>query len=141
MLLYPYLNLEITMKHIFAPLAILLCSTSISYADMSLSFKWGNIPKCTNGNPNKVSNPEFIVKGVPKGTTKIIFKLKDNDAPNYNHGGGTVKVGTSGKIVSGAFKYKSPCPPSGVHTYVWTATAKAGNKTVARAKASRKYPE
>lgn len=110
-------------------------------AEMTLSFKWGDIPRCTTGNPNRVGNPEFVIKGVPEGTKKIVFKLKDLNVPSYNHGGGTVKTGQSGKIPSGVFKYKSPCPPSGVHTYEWTATAKSGSKTLAKAKARRKYPE
>lgn len=44
-------------------------------------------------------------------------------------------------IAPGAFKYASPCPPGGKHTYEWTAVArdKAG-KTLATAKARRKYP-
>jgi len=109
-------------------------------ADFKLSFKWGNIPLCTSGRPNKVANPEFVLKGLPKGTTTVDFRLKDLDVPTYNHGGGKVKVTASGKVPSGAFKYKSPCPPNGSHTYEWTATARKGGKVLARAKARRKYP-
>ncbi|MEM6311463.1 MAG: YbhB/YbcL family Raf kinase inhibitor-like protein [Pseudomonadota bacterium] len=124
-------------------LFFLVLSAGVAHADMQMSFKWGNLALCTSGNPNRVSSPEFILKGVPAGTTKIIFKMKDLDVPGYNHGGGTVKVkmGASGTIGSGAFKYKSPCPPNGSHTYQWTATAKAGSKTVATASARRRYPE
>lgn len=120
--------------------ALALCA-SAAHADMSLSFDWGDIPLCTSGNPNRVDNPEFVISGVPEGTTKIEFRLKDLDVPSYNHGGGTVKVSSSGTVPSGAFRYKSPCPPGGTHTYEWTATAKAGSKTLARARARRKYPE
>jgi len=129
------------MKPLVLGLATFLLTASTAAAEMTLSFKWGNIPLCTSGRPNTVANPEFILKGVPAGTTKVVFKLKDLDVPGYNHGGGTVKMKTSGKLPSGVFKYKSPCPPSGRHTYEWTATAKTGSKTLATAKARRKYPE
>ena len=86
-------------------------------------------------------SPEFLLKGVPDGVTSIEFKLKDLGVPSYNHGGGMLKVGGSGKIPAGAFKYKSPCPPSGQHTYEWTVTARKGKQVVARAAARRKYPE
>ncbi|WP_161594587.1 YbhB/YbcL family Raf kinase inhibitor-like protein [Marimonas lutisalis] len=111
-------------------------------AEMSLSFSWGDIPLCTTGRPNIVGNPAFALTGVPEGTDRIVFKLKDLDVPGYDHGGGTVKVKMSGSgtIPSGVFKYKSPCPPSGRHTYEWTATAKQGGKTLATAKARRQYP-
>ncbi|MEZ5714660.1 MAG: YbhB/YbcL family Raf kinase inhibitor-like protein [Paracoccaceae bacterium] len=126
-----------------ATLAASLLAASPVAADMTLGFSWGAIPRCTSGRPNTVPNPEFVLRGVPKGTDKITFKLKDLDVPSYNHGGGTVKVqmAGNGKIPSGVFKYKSPCPPSGVHTYEWTVTAKHGNTTLATAKARRKYPE
>ncbi len=129
------------MKKVLGAAACVMLSAGMASAEMTLSFKWGGIPSCTTGNPNRVSNPEFVLKGVPKGTTKVVFKMRDRDVPSYNHGGGTVKMSGSGKVPSGAFKYKSPCPPSGSHTYEWTATAKAGSKTLATAKARRKYPE
>ena len=129
------------MKNVIASALFLAASTTFAQAEMKLSFTWGNIPSCTTGKPNRVSNPPFTLTGVPAGTTKIVFKLTDLDVPNYNHGGGTVKMKSSGKLTPGAFKYKSPCPPSGRHTYQWTATAKAGSKTLAKAAARRKYPE
>jgi len=120
--------------------AALLCAQTAA-ADFSLSFNWGPIARCTTGNPNKVSNPKFVLKGVPAGTTSIDFRLKDLNVPGYNHGSGKVKIATSGAVPSGAFTYQSPCPPNGVHTYEWTATARKGSKTLAKAKAQRKYPE
>lgn len=110
-------------------------------AEFTISFDWGDIPNCRSGKPNTVGSPAFVMRGVPAGTTQIEFRLKDLNVPNYNHGGGKVKVGTDGKLPFGVFKYKSPCPPGGVHTYEWTATAKAGGKKLATAKARRKYPE
>lgn len=110
-------------------------------AEFRISFDWGNIPDCRTGNPNRVGSPAFVLKGVPEGTTVIEFKLTDLDVPSYRHGGGKVKVGQDGKLPEGLFKYKSPCPPGEVHTYQWTATAKAGRKVLATAAATRRYPE
>ena len=129
------------MRKISSSIALLIFSATFASAEMTLAFKWGNIPSCTSGNPNRVANPEFSLKGVPDGTTKIVFKLTDLNVTGCNHGGGSVKVNGSGKILSGAFKYKNPCPPNGVHTYEWSAVAKKGSKTLAKAKARRKYPE
>lgn len=107
-----------------------------------IGFDWTGLKLCTTGNPNKVANPQFTLKDVPAGTKYIRFKLVDRDAPGYNHGGGVVAYTGQSVIAPGAFKYKSPCPPSGSHTYVWTATAqsrKNGGKLEV-AKAARKYP-
>lgn len=122
-----------------ACLAICL-SSSAAFADFKISFDWGDIPRCTTGKPGRVGSPAFVLRGVPEGTTVIEFRLKDLDVPSFNHGGGKVKVGSNGKLPFGLFKYKSPCPPRGSHTYEWTATAKSGNKVLGRAKAKRSYP-
>ena len=107
----------------------------------SLSFSWGNLKKCTSGRPNRVSNPKFKLSGVPEGTKKIKFRMKDLNVSSYNHGGGTVKYDGNNTIQPGAFKYASPCPPSGRHTYEWTATATgSGGKKLGTAKAKKKYP-
>jgi phosphatidylethanolamine-binding protein (PEBP) family uncharacterized protein len=113
-----------------------------AFADFKLSFEWGDIPRCTTGNPNTVGNPVFKLEGVPAGTTSVQFKLKDRDVPGYDHGG-SKRLGISGDgtVPTGVFKYKSPCPPNGVHTYEWTATARNGNQVIGQAVARRKYPE
>ncbi|MGR3395599.1 MULTISPECIES: hypothetical protein [Rhodobacterales] len=121
--------------------AALLLSTGTASAEFAVSFNWGDIPLCTNGRPNRVGSPAFTIKDLPAGTTSVEFRLKDLDVPSYNHGGGKLKISGSGQLPFGAFKYKSPCPPGGSHTYEWTATAKAGNKVVGTAKARRAYPE
>ncbi len=110
-----------------------------------IGFDWEGLKLCNTGRANTVSNPRFVIKDVPAGTQSIIFKMVDLNNPRYNHGGGTVNVSQSGTLARGAFRYKSPCPPRGSNTYEWTATAKAGaggrGKTLAVAKARRRYPE
>lgn len=129
------------MRTLFISLISLTLSAPMAMADMSLGFAWGNIPACNTGKPNVVGSPEFIVRGVPPGTTTIEFRLKDLDAPRYRHGGGKVKMSRDGKVPFGAFKYQSPCPPREVHTYQWTAIARAGGKVLGKAAAQRRYPE
>jgi len=120
--------------------ALILFATSAS-AEFSFTFEWGDIPNCRTGRPNTVGSPAFVLKDVPAGTTSVRFKLKDRNAPSYNHGGGKVAVSGDGPLPFGAFKYKSPCPPGGVHTYEWTATALQGKTKLEHATARRKYPE
>lgn len=132
------------MKSIFVILTLGAIAGSIapaSSADFGLAFEWGNIKKCTSGYPNTVPNPAFSLQNVPKGTASIQFRMVDRNVPSYQHGGGTVKYTKGSKIAPGAFKYKSPCPPSGRHTYEWTATAKdSAGKTLGEAKARKAYP-
>ena len=110
-------------------------------AAFSISFSWGNLKKCTSGNPNRVANPAFKLSSVPDGTAKIRFKMKDLNVPSYNHGGGTVTYSGGSTIAPGAFNYKSPCPPNGAHNYQWTATAlDAKGKKLGEAKATKRYP-
>ncbi len=116
-------------------------SATAAAAEFRISFDWGNIPSCNTGRPNEIPSPRFVIADLPQGTTSVRFRLKDLDAPNYNHGGGTLGISGSGVLAAGAFTYKSPCPPGGVHTYEWTATARKGNSVLGTAKARRKYPE
>ncbi|MBM3519845.1 MAG: phospholipid-binding protein [Alphaproteobacteria bacterium] len=119
---------------------LFVCSTVVPASAFGVSFTWGNIPRCTTGNPKTVASPNFSLSGVPKGTVKLRFALKDLNAP-YNHGGGTVAYSGGSRVPSGAFTYKSPCPPNGTHTYQWTVTAlDAGGKTLGKATAKRPYP-
>jgi len=132
------------MRHLFSTIAIAttLALTAPMAQAFEISFDWKGLKLCTTGNPNRVANPRFTLKDVPAGTKYIRFKLVDQDARSYNHGGGVVAYTGKSIIAPGAFKYKSPCPPSGRHTYVWTATAqssKNGGK-LGVAKAARKYP-
>jgi phosphatidylethanolamine-binding protein (PEBP) family uncharacterized protein len=118
----------------------LLFSTSIGHAaDFSFKFKW-----CDTSYDPSNGTPEFSLSSVPKGTTKLEFKMNDLDRVTSNHGGGEIEYVGKKKIGCGSLEgfYKPPHPPSGSHTYEWTIKAldKDGNE-LASAKASRKYPE
>ena len=124
---------------------IFISSVPVMAEEFSISFEWGDIPLCTSGQPNTVKNPRFILSNVPENTKIISFQLKDLDAPNYNHGGGKITYTGNNVIEPGAFTYKSPCPPSGSHRYVWTATAKEKDSffggSIGKAKSMKRYPE
>jgi phosphatidylethanolamine-binding protein (PEBP) family uncharacterized protein len=123
-------------------LSLSIGATGASAAEFSFTFEWGDIPLCTDGFPNRVSNPIFKLTGVPAGTQSIDFNMTDLDVPSYDHGGGNAGYSGNDVIGPGAFKYNSPCPPDGAHTYEWSAEAKdASGKTLASAKARTKYPE
>lgn len=123
---------------------VLLFAASLLAAEFTLTFEWGDIPRCTTGRPNIVPNPRFILSNVPEGTKFIEFTMTDRDVPSYNHGGGTVAYTGQEIIAPGAFTYKSPCPPAGSHRYQWEAKAKAKtglfSGSIGTAKATRNYP-
>ena len=130
------------MKKIFLIISIYFLTTLNTFAEFSFTFEWGDIKRCTSGNPNIVNNPIFTLVNVPNGTTELRFKMKDKDVPQYNHGGGKIKNYDGETVIqTGAFKYKSPCPPSGPHTYEWSITAIGDKKKLGTAKATREYPE
>ena len=125
-------------------------------AELEFIFDWSALKKCTSGNPNTVTNPIFYLNNIPDNTKYIQFRLQDKNVPSYSHGGGKVDISEI-KVIKeketnfekyefiiepGKFKYKSPCPPSGKHTYEWTAIAKnEKKKTIGKkAKSKQKYP-
>ena len=65
------------MKKLILILTIYLISTINANAEFSFTFEWGDIKKCTSGNPNKVENPIFNLVNVPEGTKELRFKMKD----------------------------------------------------------------
>ena len=131
-------------------------SANVYSAELEFIFDWSDLKKCTSGNPNNVTNPIFYLNNIPENTKYIQFSLSDRNATSYNHGGGKVDISeiqvikeketNFGKyefiIEPGKFKYKSPCPPGGKHTYEWTALAKnEKKKTIGeKAKSKQKYP-
>ena len=98
------------------------------------SFKW-----CGNG------SPIFTIANVPKGTSKIEFRLSDLMS-SYNHGGGEVKY-TGQKIVPcgalGFSSYRGPFPPPGqTHVYRFDLRAlDSQGKALGTSSAERKFPE
>ncbi|HJO74812.1 MAG TPA: hypothetical protein QGH84_06335 [Rhodospirillales bacterium] len=109
--------------------------------EFSFKFEWGDIPSCTSGNPNIVPNPIFTLSNVPAGTKVIKFFLTDIQVPGYDHGGGPITYTGQAVIQPGAFEYKSPCPPSGSHTYEWVGWLKdANDDTIGKAIAQKDYP-
>ena len=122
-------------------ISIFFLTSTVNAAEFGLAFEWGDLKRCTSGNPNTVANPIFTLTNVPEGTKTLSFRMKDKQSP-YNHGGGKVEYTGQTTIEPGAFKYKSPCPPNGKHTYVWTVTAKnEKKKKIGKAKAQKEYPE
>ena len=122
-------------------LVFFILTKVVSAGEFGLKFKWGDTPKCNTGQAKKVQNPVFTLTDVPEGTKILQFKMKDKQS-SFNHGGGKVEYTGQTTIEPGAFKYKSPCPPGVVHTYVWTVTAKnEKKKKIGKTKAQRKYPE
>ena len=121
---------------------ILATPVSCLAEEFSISFEWGDIKKCTTGRPNKVLNPIFTLNNVPEGTKFLKFKMKDKNAPSFNHGGGKIEYFGESVIEPGAFTYKSPCGPNGKHTYEWTVTAQTEKNSgkLAVAKAKKKQP-
>ena len=118
---------------VMATLAVMAFATPASA--MSMSFTWGPTKQCFDS-----KSPPITLKGVPKGTAKLRFRMIDADAPNYPHGGGTVSWTGKGSLPYGAFRYKGPCPPR-PHTYQFTAEAldKSG-KVLATARARKRFP-
>jgi phosphatidylethanolamine-binding protein (PEBP) family uncharacterized protein len=81
-------------------------------------FSWSGIIAC-----GKVS-PAFTIHDAPKGTESLHFSMTDKDAPNFQHGGGSVHYDGGGYVPEGAINYIGPCPPAAtIHRYVWTIEA------------------
>lgn len=113
----------------------------VAASAFSFTFSWGDIPVCTTGRPGGVPNPEFKLQSVPQGAARIDFRMVDLNVPDYNHGGGRVDYTGETTIAPGAFRYKSPCPPSGSHRYQWTATVEdSSGGTLATATATKICP-
>jgi len=102
---------------------------------MSASFSWNGIAACSG------PSPAFSVSGAPTGTASLRFAMRDQNVPDYNHGGGTVPFG-GGKVAQGAIGYRGPCPPGGqTHLYIWTIEAlDASGKVLATTTAQGKFP-
>ncbi len=79
---------------------------SVSYAStFSAKFSWQGIPPCST------TSPAFTVSGVPRGTVALAFLMRDQDAPDFQHGGSTVPYAGVGKVSKVSITYVGPCPP------------------------------
>lgn len=105
--------------------------------ELGVKFSWTKASKCSS------TSPKIYVSNIPAGTKFFQVKLKDFDAPNWNHGGGKVANNASGVIKAGALKngYNGPCPPGGSHRYEFTVKAidKEG-VIIGIGKAMKKFP-
>ena len=129
-----------SMANLAAAVSVFLAGPAAAF---DIQFDWSGLKACNNGAPNTVASPAFTINDVPEGTKFIRFKLVDKNVPSFNHGGGVVEWSGEKVIPAGSFRYKSPCPPGGVHLYEWTATAqsKKNGGALAKAAAARTYPE
>jgi phosphatidylethanolamine-binding protein (PEBP) family uncharacterized protein len=118
-----------------ATLAAIALSLSGQAHAMSASFSWNGVAACSG------ASPAFTITQAPKGTTNLRLAMRDQNAPDYNHGGGTVAFSGSG-VPQGAISYRGPCPPGGeTHLYIWTIEAlDASGKVLATTTAQGKFP-
>ena len=125
------------MKSAFRRLALALAALTIATPAfaMSASFSWNGIAACSG------PSPAFTVSGAPAGTASLRFAMRDQNVPDYNHGGGTVPF-SGGKVAQGAISYRGPCPPGGeTHVYIWTIEALDGSgKVLATTRTQGKFP-
>lgn len=103
-------------------------------ASLNVSFQFTEEHRCS------AQSPQITVSGAPTETAQYTVRLRDHQAPAFNHGGGTVAA--SGDVIpAGALRsYTGPCPPSGQHTYEITVNAlDAGGKIVGRGSATQRF--
>ncbi len=114
-------------------LALLAAASPVSA--MSASFSWNGIAACSG------PSPAFTISGAPAGTANLRFAMRDQNVPDYDHGGGTVAF-AGGKVAQGAISYRGPCPPGGeTHVYIWTIEAlDASGKVLAGTTAQGRFP-
>jgi phosphatidylethanolamine-binding protein (PEBP) family uncharacterized protein len=129
------------LKRLFAISAVLVavCGNSLhaQSSSFAVDFRWQGTASCFDP-----KSPPFSLSGVPDGTKVLRFSMKDLDAPNYPHGGGSIAYNGQSQIGRGAFSYQGPCPPQGQHSYQWTVEAQDGNgRTLAIATVTKKFPE
>lgn len=103
---------------------------------MNLAFTW-----CSG-------SPQFAIGNIPATAKTLSFRMIDQQAQGYNHGGGTLPASGKptqavpcGALTGGTYNGPSPPPPQ-VHDYQWTVTAlDAAGQAVAVGRATRKFPE
>ncbi len=101
---------------------------------LGVDFSWAETSGCF-----APESPAFTVSNVPKGTEYLRFEMTDLDAPDFEHGGGTVRY-SGPEVPRGAFRYKGPCPPSGAHNYRWDVTALDASRSKVLGRGSKALP-
>ena len=73
------------MKKILLIISIYFLTTLNAFAEFSFTFEWGDIKKCTSGNPNRVENPIFTLAECSREELhELRFKMKDKDVPGIS---------------------------------------------------------
>jgi len=87
---------------------MLVCEGSLR-AQMSrfaVDVTWAGSRACVDP-----QSPPFTLSAVPPGTRRLHFAMKDLDAPDFRHGGGTVAYDGQRLVPRGAFSYRGPVRP------------------------------
>ena len=94
-------------KITLAAALLILTGGAMSHAQstFAVDFTWEGTAKCFDP-----KSPPFSLSGVPAATKVLKFAMKDVDAPNFPHGGGSVPYSGQTQVERGAFAYKGPCP-------------------------------
>ena len=104
----------------------------------SSAFENGGMIPATYTCNGKDLLPPLSISNIPKGTKSLTFILEDPDTSigTFDHWvlfnvdpiftqilEGKEPFGTHGKASSGDLAYVSPCPPTGIHRYMWSVYA------------------
>ncbi|APX69025.1 MULTISPECIES: phospholipid-binding protein [unclassified Brucella] len=124
------------MRKLVLAATLSFCATGAMAADLNVSFNWGPTKKCFDP-----KSPPISVTNVPAGTKTLEIRMIDRNA-SFNHGGGKVAYTGKSQLPYGAFRYKGPCPPDGVHHYKITVNAlDADGKKLASGSATQPFPK
>jgi hypothetical protein len=116
-----------------AVLFVLLGSSVVFAAEMTIDFSWNGIVFCAGSG----TSPAFQVRNAPVNTHSLSFTLDQvDDASEY--GGSVVAYPAHGNVPKGAVYANGPCQPG---NYRWTVSALDGaGKVLATASMARQLP-
>jgi len=115
--------------------ALAMAAAPATASAFSARFSWAGIAAC-----ERIS-PAFELAGVPAGSKRLRFEMKDLDVPGFHHGGSAIAY-EGDTVKQGAIRYIGPCPPGGEHhRYRWTIQAlDASGKVLGTAIAEATFP-